>query len=176
MGVKRERLIMSQHNEFYLNVDGVDYRDHPNELGTECIVREYPLFGNVSGQAGTFLTEYPIYDTGDCDTGDCVVDNAPDGYDWTTNSKYGTAYVGFEGNVRGFGCDNPFNPKVLNGVMKARSVMFEMEDIGCIDLTYNIDGNFQADSGRNFLFAGASFDCSCDPIDYCSPPAAPPPV
>jgi len=195
---KRERLIMSQQNEFYVNIDDVaDYRDHPNELGTLCIVREFPLFNNES------LTQYPIYAAPDD-----VIDNAPDGTDWQTTSKFGSCYTKsdesgggngdtfytnypcteievtdrggnefeFQGTVRGFGCDNPQDPKELNGVMRARSVMFEFEDIACIEMTYNVDGQYEDISGRNFLFAGASFECTCDPIDYCSPPAAPPPA
>jgi len=194
---KRERLIMSQHNEFYVNVDGIDYRDHPNDQGTLCIPREFPLFNGAS------LTQYPIYAAPDE-----LVDNAPDGTDWTLQSKFGSCYqyedtsggglgdtfyenypcteieiedrgsnvFAFQATVRGFGCDNPKLPKDLNGVMRARSVMFEFENLSCLDIEYNVDGLYEDISGRNFLFAGASFECTCDPIDYCSPPAAPPPV
>ena len=192
---KRERLVMSQHNEWYVNYDGIDYRNYPNDPGTLCIVRQFPLFNNE------LLTQYPIYAAPDE-----LIDNAPDGTDWQNNAKYGSCYTkeeesggglgdtfytnypcteievtdrgsnvfAFQATVLGFGCDNPQDPKELNGVMRARSVMFEFADIGCIDLEYNVDGPYEEISGRNFLFAGASFSCTCDPIDYCSPPAAPP--
>merc|ERR1712054_167320 len=173
--VKRERLIMSQHNEWYVNVDGIDYRDYPNDAGKLCVVREFPLFN------GENLTQYPIYAAPDD-----YVDNAPAGTDWQLTSKFGSCFkyydesgsgvLAFQATVRGFGCDNPQDPKQLNGVMRARSVMFEFEDVGCLDIEYNVDGFYEEISGRNFLFAGASFECTCDPIDYCSPPAAPPPA
>lgn len=194
---KRERLIMSQHSEWYVNVDGEDLRDNPNTAGNLCIPREFPLFNGVS------LTQYPIYAAPDD-----YIDNAPAGTDWQLTSKFGSCYrysdetgggdgtvfytnypcteieiddrgsnvFAFQATVRGFGCDNPQDPKQLNGVMRARSVMFEFEDIACLDIEYNVDGFIEEISGRNFLFAGASFECTCDPIDYCSPPAAPPPA
>jgi len=195
---KKERLVMSQHNEWYVNVDGIDYRDYPNDPGELCVVREFPFFNGES------LTQYPIYAAPD----ELAFDGAPDGTDWKLTAKWGSCYkyaedsgggdgdafytnypcteidvddrgsnvFAFAATVRGFGCDNPQDPKDLNGVMRARSVMFEFEDIACLDIEYNVDGFHEEISGRNFLFAGASFECTCDPIDYCSPPAAPPPA
>jgi hypothetical protein len=67
-----------------------------------------------------------------------------------------------ESTTRGFGCDNPEDPTTMNEVQYARTITFEFEDITCMEMTYEATGDLIYESGRNFQFAGASFECDCE--------------
>ena len=78
----------------------------------------------------------------------------------------------FTATVRGYGCDNPVSTTSQTEVQEARSVMFEFRDTSCIDNTYDIGGGPNSASVRNFLFAGAGFECFCPPLPPSPPPRA----
>ena len=180
---KAEKLTIYQQTHFYINTEG-DIRDDPDTTGTLCIPKEF----------ASDDTAYPIYAAPDE-----FFDGAPEGTDFQVTAKYGscpsfgggdgdafyTNYpctevivtdlsdnkVQFEATVRGFGCDNPTDPTDLSDVMKARQVMFEFNDLSCIDIEYDVGGAWQYDSGRNFQFAGNSFECVCaENVGMCNPP------
>ena len=190
-GGSMEVLTVSAQTSWYVNVG--DDLLYANDPGTLCQVREFPVYDGVT------FTDYPIYAEPDE-----LDDGAPDGTDWQITSKYGmcpefgngagegdTFYTNypcteiavtdeggntfsFSSTVRGFGCDNPEDPKDLTDVMRARIVGFEFVDMSCFDVNNKAAGDFNTDSGRNFLFAGASFECTCSP-PVPNPPRPPPP-
>ena len=124
--------------------------------------------GGGTGEA--FYTNYPCTEIVVADVSSSAL-----------SSSLPSGALSFTSTVRGFGCDNPYDPRELTDVMKARLVMFEFEDVACLDLTYGVDGDVIDDSGRNFLFAGASFECECatgcavDTTPSFPPPPPPPP-
>merc|ERR1712166_150841 len=102
--------------------------------------------GDVGGEGGgggngtSFFSNYPCTDL--------VVTR--DGADVTAQSS-----------SKGFGCDNPDDPADQTDVQTARSIMFEFEDITCMEVKFESQGDVKTSSGRNFLFAGAAFECEC---------------
>ena len=80
----------------------------------------------------------------------------------------------FAGSTRGVGADNPQDPVLLTDQQKRRSVAFTLSKISSIDLTFAVVGT--GNGGRNFQFAGESFqlpDCPYPPAP--PPPPSPPP-
>ena len=80
----------------------------------------------------------------------------------------------FTASVFGTGSDNPRDPRDLTPLQARRSVAFTFKGASSIDLTFSSPGS--GGGGRNFLFAGKSFELPlCPSPPPPSPPPSPPP-
>ena len=64
-----------------------------------------------------------------------------------------------ESTTKGLGCDNPVDPTALSDVQMARTITFEFDDVTCMKMKYDAARGAIPSSGRNFQFAGSSFEC-----------------
>lgn len=186
----RERLHMFGFAHYYVNQVEGDMKAVPDDPGTHCELKA------TGPSGGSFVTSGTLPDGASRQTGQTNVDwdsseiqlaVCPEpqgavggGYAAAFYTNYpctevviSTSTSGvFEATstIRGLGCDNPSIARQLTDVQAARTIMFEYNDKACIEADYEALGDFEEDSGRNFLFAGASFECGCDP----KPPPPPP--
>lgn len=172
--VYREQLTMTDPESFYVNIDGENLLDFPDDVGTKCMVGAQNGFGDDLFAVGTEIDG---------------ADDFFDGYDWVTTplktavceslgggtedsffSNYPCTDVTVTQNggsvtatssTKGYGCDNPTDPATQTAVQTARSIMFQFVDTTCMDVEYHAVGDVITSSGRNFLFAGAAFECEC---------------
>ena len=172
--VYREQLTMTDPESFYVNIDGVNLKDFPGDVGTKCMVATQNGFGDDLFAVGTEIDG---------------ADDFYDGYDWVATplkqavcealgggaedsffSNYPCTDVTVTQNgdsvtatssTKGYGCDNPTDPSTQTAVQTARSIMFQFVDTTCMEVEYHSVGDVATSSGRNFLFAGAAFECEC---------------
>ena len=118
-----------------INQDGVEFTEYP--------VYEPPDAANDGAPTGNDWATTAKYamcddyeDTTGGGTGDAFYSNYPCTEIAVTTSGSSPVKHQFAATVRGFGCDNPSDPTNLADVMLARLVMFEFEDIACIDLEH----------------------------------------
>ena len=176
--VYREKLYMTDPNHFYINVDGVSLIDNPDVVGTQCEIAEVNQVGGAMFQVGTLLDGAEDFFPGndwvasEVKTAVCANDDGSEGGGDADSffSNYPCtdlvvtrdgADVTAQSSSKGFGCDNPDDPADQTDVQTARSIMFEFEDITCMEVGFESQGDVKTSSGRNFLFAGAAFECEC---------------
>jgi len=165
------------YHAYFVNVDGQNITEHPNEPGTQCTFADVNQNGASLFKSGTSVDGSPAY-LGDVDWDKTAVQDAVcptygggDGDSFYANYPCTEIAITFTSNNelvatssgRGFGCDNPKDdPSELNDVQRARSVMFEFKEQSCLEMTFGSLGDVQFNSGRNFQFAGSSFECECE--------------
>ena len=155
-----------------INQDGVEFTEYPIYEAPDEFTDGAPT-GNDWATTAKYAMCDDYEDTTGGGTGDAFYSNYPCTEIAVTTSGSSPVKHQFAATVRGFGCDNPSDPTNLADVMLARLVMFEFEDIACIDLEYDIGGQYKYTSGRNYLFAGSAFECECNIVNTCAPPSAP---